>query len=115
MIAVGSGRLAITLGCVRGVPAARADGLGAAVAGSVPAWALVALSVSWAGAASAVGLLAGLPWWAGSLAMLGALAAGAVVIRTATTRLGGITGDVLGAAAEIATAAALVILVACTA
>ncbi len=85
------------------------------VAGSVPAWALVLLSVAWAGVASAVGLLAGLPWWAGSLALLGALAAGAVVIRTATTRLGGITGDVLGAAAEIATAAALVILVACTA
>ena len=43
VVAVVTGRLAITLACVRGVPAARPDGLGAVVAGSVPRrWAVVA-------------------------------------------------------------------------
>jgi adenosylcobinamide-GDP ribazoletransferase len=113
VIAVSGGRLAITLGCVRGVPAARPDGLGATVAESVPPWVLVVLAVAWAGVLSLVGAAAGLPVWAGPSAVVGSLAAGAIVIRTATTRLGGITGDVLGAATEIATTAALVILVAC--
>ena len=45
-------------------------------------------------------------------AVVGGAARRGVVVRIALRRLGGITGDVLGATAEIATAAALVILVA---
>ena len=37
--------------------------------------------------------------------------AGGLVVRSAVRRLGGVTGDVLGAAAEITATAALVILI----
>ncbi len=96
------GRVAIVLACVRGVPAARPDGLGAAVAGVVPragalGWLAVAvlLGLSVAGAAGVVTVLVG-------------LAGGALVLVTCLRRVGGITGDVLGACCEVATVAALV-------
>ncbi len=111
VIAVGTGRLAITLACVRGVPAARADGLGATVAGSVPPAAFVILAVTWTAACAAAASLTGGNPVTAVAAALGALVVGAVVVRTAVRRLGGITGDVLGATTELATAAALVILV----
>ncbi len=91
----------------RGVPAARPTGLGATVAGSQPRWVAPAW---WLGTAAA-GLAAvpGRPWQ-GPLAV--AVAAAAVVGLSAHTRrrFGGVTGDVLGAANEVAVAAALVVL-----
>ena len=48
--------------------------------------------------------------WLAALAVLGALVVSLLVVTRAVRRLGGITGDVLGAAAEIAQAAALVLL-----
>lgn len=114
VIAVTTGRLALTLACLRGIPAARPDGLGALVAGSVPPAAGLAATLAWLALAVAAvgrehGLGAGL---ATGGAVLGGLLASAVVVRIARRRLGGITGDVLGATAEITTAAVLVILVA---
>ena len=100
-------RLALPLACLRGVPAARADGLGSAVAGSVsPAMALVAVLLA---AAALVGLAAGAQADAAvpTFALLGLLAGLAVGAR-AVRRLGGITGDVLGACVEATFAAALV-------
>lgn len=116
VIAVGTARLALTLACTRGVPAARADGLGAAMAGSVPAWATILEAAGWL--VVCVGLTA---WTApghpitvalAAIAVLGGLLCAAIVIRIAIRRLGGITGDVLGATVELTAAAALVILVA---
>ncbi|RXW31179.1 adenosylcobinamide-GDP ribazoletransferase [Propioniciclava flava] len=103
--ALASGRLALALGCASVVPAARHDGLGQAMAQTVPAWLLAAalvanlvLGVAVCTMANAWG--AGLPWWAWPLAMgVGILAALAVLVR-ALQRLGGITGDVLGALVE---------------
>jgi adenosylcobinamide-GDP ribazoletransferase len=94
-------RAALPVGCRRGIPAARKDGLGVAVAGSVPA---VAAAAVWlAATAVLVGASAMLgQWWLGLIA--GAIALGAVLIliALAVNRLGGITGDILGAAVEIA-------------
>ncbi len=100
-------RLVLPLACLRGVPAARADGLGSAVAGSVSrAMALVAVLLA---AAALVGLAAGARADAAvpAFAVLGLLAGLAVGAR-AVRRLGGITGDVLGACVEATFAAALV-------
>ena len=103
-------RIAIPLACARGVPSARPEGLGATVAGSVrPAVAGIVVAATAAAAALAV-QISGFPWYAGVLAVLGAAAATAVLIHRAATRFGGITGDVLGAAVEISTAAALLAL-----
>ncbi len=98
-----TGRLAVTWACRRGVPAARGEGLGALVAGTVhPAIPAVLSAAALAGAA---------PFnWIFVLAIAAGLAASAAVTRLAVRRLGGITGDVLGALTEIATAVCLLVL-----
>ncbi len=109
VVAWAAGRLAVPVACRRGVPAARPDGLGALVAGTVrgPAWAGAAALV----AAAAVVAVPGRPWQ-GPLAVAAALAVALLVVRHAVRRFGGLTGDVIGAAVELATAAALLVLVA---
>ncbi|RIV38479.1 adenosylcobinamide-GDP ribazoletransferase [Micromonospora radicis] len=98
--ATAAGRLGVTLACRRGVPAARPEGLGALVAGTVGP---LALAVG----TGAVALLAvaAVPGraWQGPLAVLAALAVSAGLLRHVVRRLGGITGDVLGATVELVT------------
>jgi adenosylcobinamide-GDP ribazoletransferase len=106
--AAGTGRLAVTWACRRGVPAARPDGLGALVAGTV-GWAAPVVGAA-AVAAVAVPGVPGRPWQ-GPLAVLLALGAATVVTRHAVRRLGGITGDVLGALVETSATVALLVLV----
>lgn len=108
-LALVTGRMAAVLGCARGVPGARPDGLGAAVAGSVPrpaALAGVVLLVLAAGGWGAVSHPS--RWWAPVLAVLVGLLAGGLLLRRCVRRLGGVTGDVLGAAVEVATMGSLV-------
>jgi adenosylcobinamide-GDP ribazoletransferase len=107
-------RLAIPLACVRGVPSARPEGLGAAVAGSVSPITTGATVILTAAAASAFGLVSDFPWYAGLLAISAVAATTALLVHRAVSRFGGITGDILGAAVEIATAAALLTLAATT-
>ncbi|WP_198348408.1 adenosylcobinamide-GDP ribazoletransferase [Plantactinospora sp. KBS50] len=97
--AVATGRLAAAWGCRRGVPAARPDGLGALVAGTVGGvpLALAALGV----AAVALAAVPHRPWQ-GPLAVLVALVCAAGLLRHLVRRLGGVTGDVLGALLEVA-------------
>jgi adenosylcobinamide-GDP ribazoletransferase len=92
--------VAIALACRRGVPAARPDGLGALVAGTVSS----AVVVAWILLVAALALPA-VPGrvWQGPLAVLLGVAAAAALVAHATRRLGGVTGDVLGAACEVAT------------
>ncbi|MFF5082629.1 adenosylcobinamide-GDP ribazoletransferase [Actinoplanes sp. NPDC000266] len=104
IVAWAAGRLAIPLACRRGVPAARPEGLGALVAGTVPLPVVAAAAVVIAGAAAAVH-----PWH-GPLAVALSLAVTTLLVRHCVRRFGGITGDVLGAAVELSTAAALVVL-----
>ena len=116
VVAVVTGRLAIVLGCLRSVPAARPDGLGATVAGSVPISPAVGMVLAWVLlAAGSVGAAhGGASAVRSGAAVIAGLVIAALLIRTSVRRLGGITGDVLGAAVELATTAVLVILVAST-
>src|SRR5579859_1820677 len=103
-----TGRLALTWACRRGVPAARPDGLGALVAGTVSPVipVLITLLTVAAAAVAVIGVPLG---WTLPLAVVAGLAAARVLQRHAVRRLGGITGDVLGALAEVATTVTLVV------
>lgn len=103
-LALGCGRTAFTWCCRRGVPPARAEGMGALVAGSQP----VVVPVLWwlLLAAAAVFVVPGQPW-TGPLAVLTAAVLVAAFGRHARRRFGGVTGDVLGAACELATTVVL--------
>ncbi|MEU8398506.1 adenosylcobinamide-GDP ribazoletransferase [Nonomuraea sp. NPDC048892] len=147
-----AGRLALVWACRAGVPAARPEGLGAMVAGTVRRSAAWLVTLGTALTAVAIGLLAdvwsGVPgdvsWWpepvpastevygmvrtfptdaerivgevggwlsgpAGApIALLAGTGVALLLLRHARRRLDGITGDVLGALVETATAAALV-------
>ena len=104
-------RLALTLAVRTGVPAARTDGLGATVAGSVPVGAARCAALATLLAATGVGALFGaLGAVRCALAVLCGCGAAALLRRHCTGRLGGVTGDVLGALAETAATAALVVL-----
>ncbi|HAM44811.1 MAG TPA: adenosylcobinamide-GDP ribazoletransferase [Propionibacteriaceae bacterium] len=106
-VLVAASRVALLFGCLAEIPAARPEGLGALVAGSVP---LVALIAGWllAGAAvTASAVLTGQPyWWPISAVVLAAVVSAALTL-TAVKRFGGITGDVLGAQVELAAAVLL--------
>jgi adenosylcobinamide-GDP ribazoletransferase len=106
-VAVLAGRCTLSASCARGVPSARPEGLGATVAGSVPRTAALAVGIA---AAAVVALAPGLPWWQGPLAVLLGYAAAGVLLWRCANRLGGVTGDVLGAAVEVGVAAALLAL-----
>ena len=98
---IAASRTALLVGCRVGVPAARAGGLGSAVAGSVTTLVLVG---GWAVTGAVVTVLAmqaGLAWWIGLLTTVLGAAVAYGVVRIAVRRLGGITGDVLGACVEL--------------
>jgi adenosylcobinamide-GDP ribazoletransferase len=95
-------RLAMTAACRPGVPAARPSGLGALVAGSVRPAVLAGLAGATVGGAAAFGVIF-------AVAVVAGLAAGLALAAVAVRRLGGITGDVLGAVAEVAAAACLLV------
>jgi adenosylcobinamide-GDP ribazoletransferase len=100
-----AGRLGVSLACRRGVPAARPDGLGALVAGTVPTGVAAGLTV--VVMAAAIWVVPARPWQ-GPAVVAVALLAVLLLVRHAVRRFGGITGDVLGAAVEVATTVTLV-------
>jgi adenosylcobinamide-GDP ribazoletransferase len=102
LAAVVAARLAITLACRRGIAAARPGGLGALVAETVHPAAAAVLAAAAVGAAFALG-------WIYAVAVAVGLACSVLLTGLATRRFGGITGDVLGAVAEITTAACLLV------
>jgi adenosylcobinamide-GDP ribazoletransferase len=114
IVAAVTGRLALTWACRRGVPAARPEGLGALVAGTVgPAVPVVVTAMvlaATAGGIFAAAAVASVPLeWILPAGVAAGLAAALALAAHAVRRLGGITGDVLGALVETATTACLVV------
>lgn len=97
-------RLVLPMLCHATVPAARRDGLGSVVAGSVGSGGLVVAVL----AAAVVAALLLDPVRA-ALTLVVPLAVGGVLARRCVRRLGGVTGDVLGACVETAFTTALVV------
>ncbi|KUH64937.1 adenosylcobinamide-GDP ribazoletransferase [Mycolicibacterium novocastrense] len=99
VVALMCGRVAAVLACRRGVPAAAGSALGARVAGT-QSWVVI---VAWSVAVAGLAAFAGPRPWQGPLAVAAGLACGAALVAHCVRRFGGITGDVLGAAIEVAT------------
>ena len=101
VFAVALGRVSAVYVCRRGLPAANSNGFGAIVADtqrwSIPVWTVLATAAAWplgVPALCAVGVVAVFAW---------------AFSAHCRTRMGGVAGDVIGAAIELSTALALVI------
>jgi adenosylcobinamide-GDP ribazoletransferase len=104
LIATTSSRLTLPWACRTNIPSARPNGLGATVASTVrPITAIVTTIAVVAGTLLLANPVSG-------AAVLVAVAVSLLVTRRARTALGGITGDVLGAAVELALPATLLTL-----
>lgn len=113
VLALATGRGAAALACTRGIPAARAGGLGAAVAGSVPRVGAVAVVASLLGLSVVLGV--GQPVRAAVVpvaAVLTGLGVAGLLLRRCVLRFGGVTGDVLGALVEVGATGVLVVMAA---
>ncbi len=99
-------RAGLAIACVRGVPAARADGLGATHVGAVPVVGAAATVVVAAAAVALAGQALGSVWptLVGLLVMVAAVVG---LLLRCVRRLGVVTGDVLGAAVEVSFAVLL--------
>ncbi|HEY7718595.1 MAG TPA: adenosylcobinamide-GDP ribazoletransferase [Pedococcus sp.] len=118
-------RHTLAVACRRGVPAARPEGLGALVAGTVGPLGLAASAAVLAAVAATLPLMTStLPpaasaaagaaggsgtWWLGLLVAGSGLAASAALVRRCRRRLGGVSGDVLGAGIEVALSTSLAV------
>jgi adenosylcobinamide-GDP ribazoletransferase len=101
-LAVCASRAALWVTCCSLVPPARPDGLGVTFTRKVPVTVTV---LGWAGLAAAAAV-----WvhdWRGPLAVGVALVLVLVLVLRCVSRFGGVTGDVYGAAIEVALAALL--------
>lgn len=114
VMAVVTGRLAMLWACTPGVAAAKDSGMGALVAGAVPrpvaaAWTLVVLvaAACYGRFDSDIGSVHGAV--RAVVAVVAALLVAWAVRAHAVRRLGGITGDVLGALCEIAVFVSLLV------
>lgn len=104
VLACTAGRAAFCWCCRRGFPAARAEGMGALVAGTqswwVPAtWTVLLLVTGW--------FVVPERHWQAPLAVAVAAAVTTALTWHARRRIGGLTGDVLGAVGELATTVVL--------
>lgn len=103
-------RAGLAIACSRPVPAADGSGLGATVAGTVPVPVAVAGWLGWSALLVGTCVLVDVPWWHGGVAVVVALAVLGLLLRRAHRRIGGMTGDVLGAGIELVLAAVLLVL-----
>jgi adenosylcobinamide-GDP ribazoletransferase len=104
---IAGSRSSLLVACCAGVPAARPGGLGSAVAGTVSARVALLAGLGSALVVVAATALLGRPWWCGVIAAAGGARVAHGLVRLAVGRLGGITGDVLGATVELTLTALL--------
>ena len=109
VVALVTARVAVTAACT-GVPAATAGGLGALVAETVPRGWAPALAVATAALGTGLALVQDVPLLLPGLAVALGLGAARLVRGHAERRVGGLTGDVLGALVEVTTTVVLVVL-----
>src|SRR6185436_1815347 len=111
VVASAAARAALAPVCARGVPPARRDGLGSRFAGAVGGWTAAAVVAVTTVAAAVVAVADDDRSWVlslrAALAVLVAAAVGLVVVRACVRRLGGVTGDVMGAVVEMSATAAM--------
>ncbi len=110
LLSVVTARVAVTAACTTGVPAAANEGLGALVAGTVPRGFALLTAVLAAGAGTLLAAAEDLPLALPAIAVAVGLGVARLLRQHAVRRLGGITGDVLGALVEVTTAVVLVVL-----
>ena len=110
VVAIVTARVAVTAACTAGTPAATSTGLGALVAGTVPRGWAVALAVVTALLGTGLAVAQEVPLWLPALAVATGLGAARLLRGHAVRRVGGVTGDVLGALIETTTAVVLVVL-----
>ncbi|WP_406261987.1 adenosylcobinamide-GDP ribazoletransferase [Streptomyces nigra] len=111
VVAAVAARLALTLAARTGVPPARPEGLGAAVAGVVPVRAAAGVVLAVTAVALTAGALLGADGAVRTaVAVLAALGCAELLLRHCVRRFGGVTGDVFGGLAETAATTALVVL-----
>jgi adenosylcobinamide-GDP ribazoletransferase len=110
LLAAAVGRLAVTASCTCATPPASPTGLGAVVAGTVRRGVPTAVAAVVAAAAAWQAHLDLRDPVRPALAVGVALLAARLVRRHAVRRLGGVSGDVLGALVEGSTAVCLVVL-----
>jgi adenosylcobinamide-GDP ribazoletransferase len=103
-VLVCASRVALTITCARGVPAARPDGLGASHAGSVPRLVAVAAWLAMGAVSAATVAWAHGTWWHPLIGFAVAAVVVGLLVRRAVRRLGGVTGDIFGAAIEVSLA-----------
>ncbi len=106
-VLVCASRAALAITCARGVPSARADGLGSSHAESVPRLVALAAWIATGAACAAASAWAVGSWCQVVVGLAVAALAVVLVVRRAIRRLGGVTGDIYGAAIEIALATLL--------
>ncbi|MEV0635761.1 adenosylcobinamide-GDP ribazoletransferase [Streptomyces sp. NPDC050619] len=111
VVSATAARLALTLAARASVPAARPEGLGAAVAGVVPVrWAAAVGLVVVAGAAAGGAFFGAYDVVRTTIAVVAAAGVAELLLRHCVRRFGGVTGDVFGGLAEAAATTALVVL-----
>ncbi|MDX3458681.1 adenosylcobinamide-GDP ribazoletransferase [Streptomyces sp. ME02-8801-2C] len=111
VVSATAARVALTLAARTGVPAARPEGLGAAVAGTVPVRSALLVAVLVTVVAAGFGAFFGaFDIVRTAFAVIAACAAAERLLQHCRRRFDGVTGDVFGALAETAATAALVVL-----
>ena len=110
LLSVVTARVAVTAACTTGVPAAAPEGLGALVAGTVPRGVALVAAVLTAAAGTVLAVAEDLPVVLPAVAVTAGLLAARLLRAHAVRRVGGVSGDVLGALVEVTTAVVLVVL-----
>ena len=108
-LVVAASRAAASLGCATGVAGA-STGIGNVFTGAVPKLAVAAQWFLVTAALMGAALLLDLDWWRGLVAAAVAVVLTVLVVARAVRRIGGVTGDILGASIEVGLAGMLLAL-----